>query len=316
MTLSPTAPFRVSRRAVARSLSLGLTLAGSAGLLAALSAGRAAAWAQAATPDAADDAYPDVEIVGKDFAFELPAEIAGGLTRFRLINEGTFTHHVIFLRLHDGVTQEQIDAAAQEPDYLPLLALGEPMGGPNAAPVGGSATAIVDLPEGAYQVFCVIGDDQEIPHYRHGMIAPLTVTAAPANQPKPMAERTIVLSDYAFHDLPAELPAGEHVWEITNAGPEIHELVVFRQAPGVTFDMIAGIFGAAPEGTPVAVASPPPGPPFMDVGGVTLMAPGVTNWAILDLEAGDYFAICFVLSPDHDKAPHFAFGMIQPLTIV
>lgn len=313
MTPSPTTPSSVSRRAVVRSLSL--ALAGGAGLMAALPGTGATAWAQAATPEAADAAYPHVEIVGQDFAFEMPAEIAGGLTRFTLINKGEFTHHVNFLRLHEGVTQAEIDAAAQEPDYLPLLALGEPLGGPNAAPVGGSSTAIVDLPEGAYQVFCVIGDDQEIPHYRHGMIAPLTVMAAPADQPKPTAERTIILSDYAFHDLPGELPAGEHVWEITNAGPEIHELVVFRQSPGVTFEMIAGIFGVAPPGTPAATPAPPPGPPFMDVGGVTLMAPGVTNWAIIDLEAGDYFAICFVISPTHDQAPHFAFGMIQPLTI-
>jgi hypothetical protein len=140
------------------------------------------------------------------------------------------------------------------------------------------------------------------------------VTAAPAAHPAPAADLTIALRDYAFTGLPPELPAGERVWEITNAGPEIHELVVFRQSPGVTFEMVASGFGIAPA-TPTATATPPPGPPFVGVGGVTPMGAGVTNWAVLDLTPGAYFAICFVLSPDHDRAPHFAFGMIQPLTV-
>lgn len=277
---------------------------------------RPAAASQSATPATGRADYPLVEIVAKDFSFEMPAEIPGGLTRFTLLNRGTFTHHVIFLRLRDGVTQAEIDAAAGEPDYLALFALGEPLGGPNAAaPAGGAATAIVDLPAGDYRVLCVIGDDEGLPHYRHGMIAPLAVTAAPAARPAPVADLTIELSDYAFTGLPTELPAGERVWEITNAGPETHELVVFRQSPGVTFEMVLSGFGIAPRATPTASAAPPPGPPFVDVGGVTPMGAGVTNWAVLDLTPGAYFAICFVISPDRGRAPHFAFGMIQPLTI-
>lgn len=303
----------VSRRTVLGSMSL--AVGGGLSILAALTSVGATARAQTGTPSADEASFPLVEIVATDFSFELPAEIPGGLTRFTLLNQGSVTHHVIFLRQHDGVTQAEIDAAVDEPDYLRLLALGEPFGGPNAAPAGGSSTAIVDLPPGNYQVICIIGDAEEVPHYRHGMIAPLTVTTAPPALPAPAADLTITLSDYAFHGLPAELPAGDHVWEITNAGPETHELVVFRQSPGVTFEMVSSLFGAPPEATPLANTTPPPGPPFVDAGGVTLMGAGVTNWAVLDLAPGNYFVICFVLSPSHDKAPHFALGMIQPLMI-
>ncbi len=308
MTTHHTAPSFLTQRPLSRRmvgrLAAGLVLAPTM------------MWDQTSTPAADTPDYPLVEIVAKDFSFAMPAEIPGGLTRFTLLNDGTFTHHVIFLRLRDGVTQAEIDDAADEPDYLPFFALGEPFGGPNAAPpAGGVATAIVDLPPGNYQVLCVIGDDEDVPHYRHGMIAPLTVTAAPPALPAPAADLTIVLSDFAFTGLPAELPAGHHIWEITNAGPEIHELVVFRQSPGVTFEMVTSGFGIMPEGTPTASATPPPGLPFVDVGGVTPMGAGVTNWAELDLAPGDYFTICFVLSPDLNHAPHFVFGMIQPLTV-
>ena len=45
------------------------------------------------------------------------------------------------------------------------------------------------------------------------------------------------------------------------------------------------------------------------------MSPGNTVWAVLDLEPGDYIAICFV--PDAESgAPHAMLGMIAPFTVV
>jgi hypothetical protein len=44
------------------------------------------------------------------------------------------------------------------------------------------------------------------------------------------------------------------------------------------------------------------------------MNPGYTNWAVLDLEAGDYLAICFVPDPATGQ-PHFALGMVMPFTV-
>lgn len=315
MTTHSSAPRAGAWRPLSRRRTLGIAVASTLGVTSGLIQSRVAGWAQGGTPTAADADYPLVEILAQDFSFEMPAQIPGGMTRFALHNDGSFTHHVIFLRLPDGVTQAEVDAAISEPDYVPLLALGEAFGGPNAAaPGGGNAEAIVDLPAGNYQVLCIIGDADEVPHYHHGMISPLTVTEGPAAASPPAADLTIALSDYTFSDLPAEVPAGKQVWEITNEGTEIHELVVFRQAPGVTFEMVAGALGIAPENAPAAEL--PPGPPFLDIGGVTLMSPGVTNWAVLDLEPGAYFANCFVLSPSRDHAPHFAFGMIQPFTVV
>jgi hypothetical protein len=47
---------------------------------------------------------------------------------------------------------------------------------------------------------------------------------------------------------------------------------------------------------------------------VALMNPGYTTWAILDLEAGEHVASCFVPDPA-TGLPHVALGMIAPFTV-
>jgi hypothetical protein len=44
------------------------------------------------------------------------------------------------------------------------------------------------------------------------------------------------------------------------------------------------------------------------------MNPGYTNWALPDLEPGEYVAICFVPDPE-SGLPHFALGMLMPFTV-
>ena len=44
------------------------------------------------------------------------------------------------------------------------------------------------------------------------------------------------------------------------------------------------------------------------------MSPGAVNYSILELEAGNYFAICFIPDPA-SGAPHFAIGMLMPFTV-
>ena len=132
-----------------------------------------------------------------------------------LVNEGMEGHHAIFMRLNDDVTQEDVDAAAASPDFFQFLSMGEILGGPNGAPPeGGRATVIMDLAPGNYQVVCVIPDAEGMPHYMHGMIAPLTVTESASSLDAPAADLTVDLVDFAFDHLPASVPSGPQVWEI------------------------------------------------------------------------------------------------------
>lgn len=298
--------------------------------------------AQDASPAAGGDldAYPEVVVTARDHSFELPAEIAGGLTRVTLVNDGEMDHHAIFIRLNDGVTAEEVDVAAAQPDYLQLLRLGEVLGGPNGAPPGGGeATVILDLPPGDYQVVCVIPDEEGTPHYMLGMIAPVTVTESTSSLAPPAADLTVDLVDFGFDHLPMEVPAGLQIWEVVNAGQEYHELDLLMLAPGVPFDLVMSIFGpppgaagtpagesgesgemememaATPEGEMAASPEAAMGPPFFSVPSTAPAAPGITNWLVLDLEPGNYVAICFVSSPANGGAPHFALGMLMPFTV-
>jgi len=279
--------------------------------------------AQSGTPAASPAAedYPEVVITAANYRFDLPTSIAGGLTRLTLRNEGTTGHHAMFLHVNEGATLADLGSALTTPDLGPVFAVSTSLGGPEVDP-GRQATAIVDLQPGQYMVICLIPDVKGTPHYLMGMQAPVEVTAA-GDGSEPTADATVELVDFRFGQMPMQATPGRHVWEVTNVGEQLHEFLVMRQAPGVTFDQVQAILQAeAPEATPGALVEAAPaaspaaaGPPPVEIiGGAAPMSPGQTNWSVLDLEAGEHFAICFIPDPA-SGAPHFALGMLMPFTV-
>ena len=302
---------RVTRRVL-------LQTAGAAGSVVALGAREfPVVLAQEATPAAGD--YPEVVVVAAEYRFEMPASTPGGLTRLTMRNEGAEDHHAMFMRVNDGSTLEDLQAALETPDLGAIFAVSTSLGGPEVSP-GGEASVIADLEPGRYMVICVIPDAEGVPHYLMGMQAPLEVGEVEGTQAPPEADMTVELVDFAFVMPEMDVAPGQHVWEVPNIGEQIHEMVILQLAEGVTPDQVQAIFQAPPAtpgaggATPVAMPEMAGPPPFTVIGGVAPMSPGYTNWAILDLEAGDYIAICFVPDPA-TGAPHFALGMIMPFTV-
>lgn len=310
--------FRFSRRAVLRT-------AGAAGLVS-LIGPRGVAFAQDATPAAAGagGAYPELTITATDYHFDLPDSIAGGWTKVTLTNNSESDHHAMLLRPHEGKTIDDVKTALQSPDLGALLGVAESIGGSNAGP-GTSASSIVNIDPGSYMVVCAIPGPDGMPHYMMGMQAPLEVTGSEGTASAPETDTTITLVEMQFEGLPDSTTAGENIWEVTNGGEQLHEFIAMRLSEGVTFEMAKGILMSGAAATPGAAAAAPSGPasppagaamqgpPFMQIGGVAPMSPGYTNYAVLDLEAGDYFAICFV--PDAKTGePHFMMGMIAPFS--
>jgi hypothetical protein len=248
---------------------------------------------------------PEVKIDAADFSYSAPEKIPAGWVRVTMTNTGQEPHHVQFLRLNDGVTFQQFEKAFEEAEG-PALALTRQVGGVGAVHPGGAASAVLDLPAGDYALVCFIPSPGDgIAHHKKGMIKTLTVgdagQAAPA---APRADLVVRMKDFGY-DLPKALPAGPLTLEVVNDGPEPHELNLLRLPEGKTLnDVMKFLTGEA--GGP---------PPFVPVGGMNGLDQGVTGYAELNLEPGNYVAICNIPSPKNEGHPHFALGMAWPFQV-
>jgi uncharacterized cupredoxin-like copper-binding protein len=287
------------------------------------------ALAQEATPGAspATGAYPAIEYTASEYKFDGPGSFAGGLTQVTLKNAGTMEHHGMFMKLHDGKTVADLGAAAQQNGIGGLLSVSDSVGGPGSIDPGYSSTVVIDFKPGNYVLVCVIPDADGVPHMAKGMALPITITDVPASQPAaPTADVSVELADFSFTNLPSTVKAGQQTWAITNKGAQLHELALYKLAPGFTIDQLIAIV-SGPEATPMpgmdmgtpdsvpAQASPAAGaPPFAGIGGFAPVSPGYGGWLLFDFEAGDYAALCFVPDIKTGK-PHFMLGMKKAFTV-
>jgi hypothetical protein len=270
---------------------------------------------------AQDAELPELTFTATEYAFELAGEASAGWTRVTMINAGQMDHHLMVLKPHDGVALDDLVTALQSPDFGGIFPLASSLGGSAAGP-GLSGTVAMNLAAGEYVAICAIPDDEGVPHYVHGMQLPFTIAEGDAAGDAPAADVQIELKEMTFVNLPTEVAAGAHVWEVTNTGEQLHEMLVFALAEGMSIEQGMQMFGvgmASPEAmsdamgeaTPVMEMGPPP---FAMIAGVAPMSPGNTNYLMLDLQAGNYITLCFV--PDMATGmPHFMMGMIAGFTV-
>jgi hypothetical protein len=268
--------------------------------------------------------YPELQLVATDHAFEVVGQATAGHTLITLVNDGAEPHHAQLMLLNEGQTFETVQAAlSQSPDAI--FGLGQFVGGPSSADPGGRSQVILDLAAGQYLALCFIAGDDGVPHLAKGMVQVFAVAAATGEAAEaPQAAVTVTMRDMAF-DLPTQVAAGPQIWEIVNDGPQPHEIALLKLAPGLTPEQALAIFAgppASPEaehdtatheagaGTAPAVA----GPPFTSAGGMQGMAAGLRGWAVLDLEPGNYLAVCFIPDPATGQ-PHVALGMVGSFTV-
>jgi hypothetical protein len=303
-------------------------LGGAAALAGALALG--VTWSSSGAALAAQNGdYPESVYSAKEYAFDGPVEIAAGVSKLTMQNVGMMDHHFMLLKFADGKTMADF-GPAMEQGLGGLATLGVAVGGPGSASPGENSSVLMDLVEGNYVAMCLIPDDDGIPHAAKGMVLPITVTAAatPTAQVALTADATVTLTEFHFMGIPETSAAGPQLWEITNTGTQLHEMGIAKLAPGVTFEMVQAMLmstEATPAADMAAMATPDAatndmatpaaaGAPFTSIGGAAPMSPGTSLWYTADLDAGDYFAICFV--PDSESgAPHFVLGMISPFTI-
>jgi hypothetical protein len=248
---------------------------------------------------------PEVIIKATDFGFESPAQIEAGLVSLIMENEGQEPHHAQLVRLNDGVTQEQFQAALQQSAeaVFPLVAF---VGGPGLVDPGLSSQVTLELTPGQYILLCFIASHDGMPHLAKGMVKSFEVVAHAdhdhASAPQLKADAVVKLLDFSFI-MPSEVKAGQQLWQVVNEGPQVHEIMIVKLAEGKTVgDIMAFMHESA--GTP----------PFVNIGGLQALNPGASGWLNLDLEPGEYAALCHVPDPE-SGTPHEMMGMALPFSV-
>jgi hypothetical protein len=245
-----------------------------------------------------------ITIHGADFSYDAPATIPAGMTTVNFVNDGPALHQAQIVRLDSGKTMADLTAALSLPGNLPGWVV--QLGGPNAVDPGLTGNATLDLAAGNYAILCVVNVPGGVPHFMKGMVQPLTVTAGGATSQTasaPIADETVTMDDYAFK-LSAPLTAGTHTFKVVNPDEQPHELELIRLAPGKTAaDMLAWL---QTQNGP---------PPRQALGGVAIVSPAAgPAYFTADFTSGNYMLLCFVFDTGDGK-PHFAHGMVLPITI-
>ncbi len=265
----------------------------------------AAAAVAIAAPPVAGAQGRTVMVMASDFKFDAPDSIPSGITTFQLMNHGPELHHMQIVRLEQGKTFADFEAAAKNPGPPPAWITF--VGGPNAGIPDGQHTTTVTatLPAGNYVMLCLIPGPDGKPHLAKGMYRALKVTGssrAVAQTGAPKADAVMTLFDYNF-ELDKPLTAGKRTILIKNTAKQAHEAFVVKLPPNV----------------------PPTALLEWMAGGMKGHAAGNSRWwnrradvrsgepADIDLEPGDYALYCFVPAPDGKE--HVAHGMFKQITV-
>jgi hypothetical protein len=248
---------------------------------------------------------PTIMIRAMDFSYKQPLTIPAGLVDITFVNNGNEPHQAQIARMNNGVTFTQFQDALKQHDPGAALGLATLFGGPNSIMPGKSQEVILNLPQGQYASICFVAGRDNVPHYMKGMIQSFVVTN-PSNgiQVPPQANGEVQLRDFSYV-LPSTLLPGPMTLKVTNNGQQPHEMTLIKLAPGKSIqDVIAFLSASIPAGPP----------PFEEAGGMAGISPGSSAWLKLNLEPGNYAALCFIPDPKTGK-PHVMLGMIASFSV-
>lgn len=240
-----------------------------------------------------------------NFAFlTLPRTVPAGRVTFRLVNKGTKLHHLQLLRLPANGSVAAVYANFLDGFARPAAVNGA--SGPSAAWAGQTIEATLTLAPGRYAVLCWVPAPDGKLHLMKGMLGQLDVVPNPSGDTTlPKADVTITARDFAF-TMNTPIKRGRQTIRLENAGPQAHELVLVKLAPGKTASDARDWSERGQEG---------PAPGTM-LAGLSAIAVGGAAVVTNDFPPGEYALLCFM--PDTKQAPHAPHahrGMMQQFTV-
>lgn len=124
--------------------------------------------------------------------------------------------------------------------------------------------------------------------------------------------QAVQATEYSFANIPDEMAAGTTSFEFSNEGQEVHELILVRKNDGVT--ETAQELLALPEDEAMSKVTMLGSPAFA--------SPGDSDYKVVELEPGEYIAVCFIPmgmtsddGPPPEGPPHFTQGMVAEITV-
>jgi uncharacterized cupredoxin-like copper-binding protein len=128
--------------------------------------------------------------------------------------------------------------------------------------------------------------------------------ALPAQPAQPaIVEITLKGHDFSY-DAPDQIAAGPVTLKFDNAGKEVHHAQLVRLNDGVTMEQFEATLKKS-ETDSFALAA--------FAGGPGAVMPNQSSTVTLDLTQGQYALVCYFTSDD--GTPHYAKGMLKPLTV-
>lgn len=220
-----------------------------------------------------------VNVTATEFAFDVPAEIQGGVVTMAFTNAGGLPHEFAFARIDEGKTEADVEAVTESgqepPDWMEDVA-----GVPGLSP-GESISVTRTLEPGTYAFLCFFPDAEGTPHASLGMHKVFTI-AGDTGAALPEPDATITATDAGLQ-VPAFAP-GEQTVEFANDGTEPHELLLVAFANGKGIDDVDRWFESGYQGEPPATFK----------GGMQTIPAGESVFLTIDLESGiEYTALDF-----------------------
>ena len=251
----------------------------------------------------------DVEVIGVDYAFKIPAKLPAGRTTFHFRNSGKKLHEFNIVLLKQSVTPEQFLQAVQA-NQPQMIMVEKPVGvlfaGPGQVGAYGLTTNL--LAGRTYVVICIQRDSAKSPrHVEMGMSAILRVTgSAPVVPLAQIATDTIVGVNYAYK-YARSLAPGRHTFLFRNEGSVRHEVFFGLLKKGVTLDSLEKVDKAGGDTFPLLDAAD----------GLLFSSAGQTPAGTLqiDMPAGRDYVIFCTFADDAKSLPHYKLGMVGNIHI-
>lgn len=233
-----------------------------------------------AAPTRELSAQRTLTIVARDTGLVAPPTVPAGVTTVRLLLDGKARRELVVHRIPAGMTAEELvrGAAGRPSRWFEQWSFGGP-----AVPRDSTndARVTMDLRPGRYAFVSYEVDATGRPRGDKHMWVLVSAMRSTALIPDrlPVADATLKVRDNRI-EMIGVLRRGQRVVQIENAGAQAHELTIVRLKAGKTA-----------EDAQRWLRDRKDAPPFVYVGGVTPMSPGVTIQARLVLQSGTHVVL-------------------------